>query len=133
MKTRIKQLRKEHRLTQAEFGNRIGVSDASCSIIESGRNNPSGQTIKAICQEFCINEEWLRTGKGPKEAEPKEDQTPQTAKARVQEILCAMLEQLEVEARNTNGDFVAQCEISHAMCAISAELRTLWEPRRGED
>lgn len=68
MKTRIKQIRKEHRLTQAEFGKRIGITDASCSLIESGRNNPSGQTIKAICREFGINEEWLRTGEGERKA-----------------------------------------------------------------
>lgn len=73
IRTRIKQIRKEHGLTQAEFGRRIGVTDASCSMIESGRNNPSGQTVKAICREFRVNEEWLRTGEGPKEARVQDE------------------------------------------------------------
>lgn len=66
--TRIKQIRKEHGLTQTEFGNRIGISNPSVSTIESGKNSPSGQTIKAICREFGINEEWLRTGEGERKS-----------------------------------------------------------------
>lgn len=73
IKTRIKQIRKEHGLTQAEFGKRIGITDASCSLIESGRNNPSGQTVRAICREFGVNETWLRTGEGPKKALPMDE------------------------------------------------------------
>lgn len=68
MKTRIRQLRKEHCLTQAEFGRKIGITDASCSLLESGRNKPSNPTIRAICRKFHVNEEWLRTGAGEREA-----------------------------------------------------------------
>lgn len=75
IKTRIRQIRKEHGLTQAEFGRRIGITDASCSLIESGRNNPSGQTVRAICREFGVNEEWLRTGEGQKEVLPTDEDT----------------------------------------------------------
>ena len=32
--------------------------------MESGKNNPSIQTIALICREFGVNEQWLRTGEG---------------------------------------------------------------------
>lgn len=64
MNERIKLIRKEAKLSQEEFGNRIRITKSSVSLLESGRNNPSEQTIRLICREFSINEEWLRTGEG---------------------------------------------------------------------
>ena len=32
--------------------------------MESGKNNPSVQTVALICREFGVNEHWLRTGEG---------------------------------------------------------------------
>lgn len=62
---RIKYLRKDIlNKTQKEFGSQIGLKPNSVSDIESGKNNPTEQTIKAICREFNANEEWLRTGNG---------------------------------------------------------------------
>lgn len=46
------------------FGERIGITKSSVSLLESGKNNPSEQTIRLICKEFSINEHWLRTGDG---------------------------------------------------------------------
>lgn len=63
MNERIKKLRKTLELTQQEFAERIGMKRNSIALIESGRNT-SEQTIFAICREFNVNEEWLRTGKG---------------------------------------------------------------------
>lgn len=72
---RIKYVRKEiAELTLVQFGARIGISAASCSLLESGKNNPSDQTVKSICREFGIREEWLRTGEGdPKVARKKDE------------------------------------------------------------
>lgn len=64
MSERIKQIRKGKNISQEEFGNKIGITRSSVSLLESGRNNPSEQTIKLICQEFRVNELWLRTGQG---------------------------------------------------------------------
>lgn len=64
MNTRIKYVRKEVGLTQSEFGDRIGVKHNSVAQFEAGSRNPSEQTIKMICREFHVSEEWLRTGKG---------------------------------------------------------------------
>jgi transcriptional regulator with XRE-family HTH domain len=43
---RIRQIRKENKLTMEQFGKRISISKVSVSRIESGINNPSEQTIK---------------------------------------------------------------------------------------
>jgi transcriptional regulator with XRE-family HTH domain len=60
---RIKKLRKVLDLTQTEFGRRIGVKQNTVALIEGGRKT-SDQTIFAICREFNVSEEWLRTGEG---------------------------------------------------------------------
>lgn len=64
MNERIKLIRKEANLSQEDFGNRLSITKASISRLESGINNPSDQTISLICKEFNVNEDWLRTGEG---------------------------------------------------------------------
>ena len=61
---RIRQIRKERNLTMEAFGKQIGVTRNSISMIESEKNNPSDQTIRSICREFNVSEDWLRTGAG---------------------------------------------------------------------
>ena len=63
MNERIKKVRKALDLTQQEFAERIGMKRNSIALIEKGRNT-SDQTVFAICREFNVNEEWLRTGTG---------------------------------------------------------------------
>lgn len=60
----IKTLRSILGLTQAAFSERIGIGTTSVSMLESGKNNPSEQTIRAICSEFGVRREWLETGEG---------------------------------------------------------------------
>lgn len=60
---RIKKVRKALDLTQREFGEHIGMKQNSIAQVEMGRNT-SDQTIFAICREFNVNEDWLRTGEG---------------------------------------------------------------------
>lgn len=61
---RIKQVRKDNQLTIVKFGERIGISNPAVSMMETGKSNPSDQTIRSICREFKVNEIWLRTGEG---------------------------------------------------------------------
>lgn len=65
LKTRIKQLRQNLDLTQDEFGGRIGITKSSISTMESGRSNPSEQTLRSMCREFGASYLWLTTGEGP--------------------------------------------------------------------
>ena len=64
MNERIKELRKELKLTMEKFGERIGVSKATISNIENGNRNATDHMFKSICREFHVNEEWLRSGTG---------------------------------------------------------------------
>lgn len=72
---RLKALRKHKGLTLEKFGKEIGVSAASISSIESGKNGASNSTITAICAKFGVNETWLRTGEGEmfEELDPDEE------------------------------------------------------------
>lgn len=65
MNERIKLLRKELKLTQAEFGKSLGISDAAISKIESGINMPAENTLKLICATYHVEYLWLTEGIGP--------------------------------------------------------------------
>lgn len=64
MNTRIKMLRKMLDLTQQAFAERIGLKQNSIALIESGKRNISDYSVRVICREFNVNEEWLRNGEG---------------------------------------------------------------------
>ena len=51
-------------MSQETFGNKLGVTGAGISKIESGQRNLTEQMILMICKEFNINENWLRYGDG---------------------------------------------------------------------
>ena len=61
---RIRKVRTEKRLTMEKFASRVGMSSAALSKLENDKNAPSGTTIVAICREFGVNDEWLKTGEG---------------------------------------------------------------------
>lgn len=64
MGERVRELRKTLGLSGEKFGEKIGLKRNSLSQIETGKNNLSEQSILAICREFNVNEEWLRSGTG---------------------------------------------------------------------
>ncbi len=64
MNTRVKYLRKLLKLSQEEFGSRLGVTAAGISRIEGGKRNLTEQMVFHICKEFNVNEGWLRSGEG---------------------------------------------------------------------
>lgn len=64
MNTRLKNLRKYLKLSQEEFGAKLGVTGAAISRIESGSNILTEQNIRIIVREFNVSETWLRTGEG---------------------------------------------------------------------
>lgn len=66
MNERIKEVRKDAGMTLEKFGAKLNISASACSYLESGKTNPSQQTISAICRVFRVNEEWLRNGTGEK-------------------------------------------------------------------
>jgi len=60
----IKNLRKVLGLSQADFANKIGVTQGHLSDIENSKKVLTDRSIKIICSEFNVNEEWLKTGEG---------------------------------------------------------------------
>lgn len=61
---RVKELRKFLKLSQEAFGKGLGVTGAGISKIESGDRNLTPQMTLLICQQFGVNEDWLKTGNG---------------------------------------------------------------------
>lgn len=64
VRERIRALRKHLKMTQDAFSSRLGITKSGLSGIESGTRGYSEQVFRSICREFCVNEEWLRTGEG---------------------------------------------------------------------
>lgn len=73
MNTRIEEVRKHEGLTQEQFAERINLSRNYLWMLESGSRTPSDRTIKDICREFGVNEDWLRTGEGEPFRTPEMD------------------------------------------------------------
>lgn len=61
---RVRELRKALQLTLEKFGKPLGVGKTAISKIENGENNLTDQMILAICREYNVDENWLRTGEG---------------------------------------------------------------------
>lgn len=69
MKNRIKELRKkELKLTQKQFADKLGLSENFVWQIEKGERVPSDRTISDICRIFDVREDWLRNGQEPMRA-----------------------------------------------------------------
>lgn len=61
---RLYAIRKDKKLSQEEFGNRIGISRSAICNYESGIRPVSNQVILAVCREFNVDELWMRNGVG---------------------------------------------------------------------
>lgn len=65
IRERIKFLRKnELKMTQIEFGKRLGSASSTVVGWEKGDRTPPEATIKLICNEFNVNYNWLVDGIG---------------------------------------------------------------------
>ena len=68
MNDRFKQLRKDYGMSVREMSDRLNLSSGMISMYETGKRPISERTIKDVCREFKVNEEWFRFGIGEKEA-----------------------------------------------------------------
>ena len=73
MNERIKILRKALGLTLEKFGINLGVTKAAISKIEKGERNITDQMFLAICREYNVSPDWLRTGTGEMFSEDDEE------------------------------------------------------------
>ncbi|MBE6112848.1 MAG: helix-turn-helix transcriptional regulator [Peptococcaceae bacterium] len=74
MNTRIKQRRKELKITQVELAKRIGVTQGAISAIERGDCDPTTTTIGSIAKTLNVSVDWLIFGKEFKKDENSEEE-----------------------------------------------------------
>lgn len=51
-------------MKKVRFAERVGVDQSYMTKLTKGVGRPSELLIAAICREFNVNEDWLRTGEG---------------------------------------------------------------------
>lgn len=91
MKERIKAVQQHTKMTQTAFADKIGISRTALQKLQSGENNPSEQTIRAICREFSIRRQWLEEGIGDMFVpEAEDDQIIEEAFAQRSEFVKAL-------------------------------------------
>lgn len=91
MNERIKLVYQHSKMTQTAFANKIGISRTALQKLQSGENNPSEQTIRAICREFSIRRQWLEEGVEPMFVpEAEDDQIIEEAFAQRSDFVKAM-------------------------------------------
>ena len=61
---RLKEARVALGLKQKDFASRLGLKQASYSMIENGKCTLRESVVKSVCTTFAINEDWLKTGVG---------------------------------------------------------------------
>lgn len=61
---RLKFVRTEVGLTQADFSSRLGMQQSPYSKFERGDRPIPDRYILLVCSQFGVNEHWLRTGEG---------------------------------------------------------------------
>ena len=114
---RIKELRKALGMTQEKFAERIGLKRNSVALIELGRDT-SDQTIFAICREFRVNEDWLRTGAGEMFVP-----TPASIVDELAEEYHLCPEAQAMMEKFITLDPAAQLAVFDYMCAVVDEIR----------
>ena len=64
MNERIKEIRKNKKLSQLEFGKSLNISQNHISAIEHGSRAVTDRLISDICRIYNVNRDWLITGEG---------------------------------------------------------------------
>ena len=64
MNKRIKKVRHELKLTQGQFGKRLGLKGSQVKDIETGVVKIRPMLVRLLSHEFMVDSKWLMTGKG---------------------------------------------------------------------
>ncbi len=73
---RIRQARRERKITQEALGKRIGVTKATISQWESGINEPNGKNLFNLANALNVNAKWLLDGVSDDTKEIHQDMEP---------------------------------------------------------
>ena len=55
----IKEIRREHKLSQAEFGRKLSVSQDTVSLWETGKSVPTAEFLIAIATTFQVSVDYI--------------------------------------------------------------------------
>lgn len=61
---RIKEIRKTSKLSQEEFGKKLGLTRGAITNIELYKTEPKPLFIDLVCKTYNVNINWLYTGDG---------------------------------------------------------------------
>lgn len=62
--TRIKERRRDVKMTQLDIAQRIGVSKVAVSQWENETSQPNGENLLALANALGVTPQWLLTGRG---------------------------------------------------------------------
>ena len=144
MRERIKQARKARHFSQKALADRIGISDAAMSKIETGVNNPARSPLISIASVLHVSLRWLETGEGEMEAETESQALDRIARSysesRTFRALLDVYTQLNEDERATVdrcirllSEAVSQGEDPASALPTSEELARNAEALSGED
>ena len=123
---RIKEVRKAAGLTQTEFGERIGIKGNTITCYEKGIREPSEAIILAICREFNVREQWLRTGEG-------EMFQPKTRKQEIADFMGKVLNSEPDDLRSRLVEALAQLDESDWVTLAKIAKKMLREEQKNAD
>ncbi|GAB1365358.1 MAG TPA: XRE family transcriptional regulator [Candidatus Cloacimonas sp.] len=103
---RIKQVRKALRIKQIDMAKALNLNPSAISQMESGRTNPSLETISEIGKHYQVDLHWLITGAGQMFNKPELasvrsngwDKFQKMLNERLEEIVQARLDMLDAES-----------------------------------
>lgn len=113
MKERIVMIRKDAGLSQQEFADRLNIKRGTIANYECGRNEPIDAVVTLICNQFNVNEAWLRTGEG-------EMYVPRTKEDAIAELTLKLLAEKEDSFKNRL--IAALAEMSEDQWEMLADL-----------
>lgn len=126
MNQRIKEVRLHLGLNQSEFGERLAVTGAAISRIEAGNREASNQVVLAICREFNVREQWLRTGEG-------EMFQPKTRKQEIADFMGKVLNSEPDDLRSRLVEALAQLDESDWAMLAKIAKKMLREEQKNAD
>lgn len=126
MNQRIKEVRLHLGLNQSEFGERLAVTGAAISRIEAGNREASNQVVLAICREFNVREQWLRTGDG-------EMFQPKTRKQEIADFMGKVLNSESDDLRSRLVEALAQLDESDWAMLAKIAKKMLREEQKNAD
>ncbi len=103
---RIKDRRKELRLTQTDIKKLVGISSGNISEIENGNRLPAAGTLVQLASVLQCSVDWILTGVSPIQERP-----PISANGEIEEELLRVFRQLDPDDRSELVE-IAQMKLS---------------------